>query len=261
MKQAVLYICHGSRLSEACNEAISFIKRCQKRIASDIHEICFLEIASPSIEDGFSSCIEQGATRITIAPLLLLNAVHAKNDIPKEIQKCMIKYPNVQVTYGKPIGVHEKMVESIMERIHETTSIDPTTITVLIGRGSSDNEVEKDLGQIANMVQKKSEVQEVWTCFLTVGTPSFQEMLLKVSTMHNNKMVFIPYLLFTGLLMKEIKNKINQTTHPNLHLGRYLSYDSMVEDAYIDRVIEAINNRDNLFTFKIEGDNYAPFYN
>ncbi|MCP3740237.1 sirohydrochlorin chelatase [Rossellomorea sp. BNER] len=256
MRQAVLYICHGSRLTEACKEAISFIKRCQVRIEADIQEICFLEIASPSIEAGFTSCIEQGATQVAVVPLLLLNALHAKNDIPKEIRKCITKYPNVLVTYGNPIGVHEKMADTVIERIQETTTIDSSTVAILIGRGSSDNDVKEDLGNIANMVQKKSDVQEVWKCFLTATNPSFQDMLRKVSTMYDKKIIFIPYLLFTGLLMKEIAKNINQSTHPNIHLGRYLSYDPLVEEAFIDRIRETINNRNGLFTFKLGEGNY-----
>ena len=59
MKQAVLYVCHGSRVKEACDEAVAFISRCQKHIGVNLHEICFLELVSPSIEEGFLSCVKQ----------------------------------------------------------------------------------------------------------------------------------------------------------------------------------------------------------
>src|SRR3954453_12047340 len=109
MKQAVLYVCHGSRVKEACEEAMAFISRCQEHIHAELHEICFLELVSPSIEEGFSSCVKQGATHIAVVPLLLLTAVHAKKDIPLELERASKRHPTIQVTYGKPIGVHKKM--------------------------------------------------------------------------------------------------------------------------------------------------------
>ena len=38
-----------------------------------------------------------------------------KEDIPHEIEKASKQYPTVQITYGKPLGVHQKMAESVLE--------------------------------------------------------------------------------------------------------------------------------------------------
>ena len=44
------------------------------------------------------------------------------------------RHPTVQVTYGKPIGVHEKMAESVMERVFEQhIKVSDSSIVVLIG--------------------------------------------------------------------------------------------------------------------------------
>jgi sirohydrochlorin ferrochelatase len=250
MKQAILYVCHGSRLKQACDEAISFIQRCQNRLKADIHQICFLELFSPSIKDGFESCVKQGATHIAIVPLLLLTAVHAKKDIPNEIQEIMEQYPSIKVTYGKPIGVHEKMADTVIERVYEMSKIEPVTLVVLIGRGSSDPDVVKDLQSIATLVKKRSGIQEVRTCFLHAAQPSFQEMLVQVSSWNKRNVIFVPYLLFTGLLMKEIEKKVKyaQAENPNIQLSRYLGYDAKVEEVFIERVKETIANKDALFT-------------
>ncbi len=58
--KAVLYICHGSRLKTAKEEAIQFITSCMSRIEATIQEVCFLELANPSIEDGFRTCVKRG---------------------------------------------------------------------------------------------------------------------------------------------------------------------------------------------------------
>ena len=252
MKQAVLYVCHGSRVKEARDEAVAFISRCQKHIDADLHEICFLELVSPSIEEGFLSCVNKGATHIAVVPLLLLTAVHAKQDIPLEIEMVSRRYPTVQVTYGKPIGVHEKMAESVMERVFEQhIKVSDSSIVVLIGRGSSDPAVAQDLTAVAELIKIQSGLNDVRTCYLVAATPSLDETLEELIQLKGKRIFLVPYLLFTGLLMKRIEAKVSSARkqNDNITLCRYLGYDSKVEAVYTERVTEAIENDDSMYTF------------
>lgn len=238
MAHAVLYVCHGSRLSEAREEAVSFINECKPHIDADIQEICFLELASPSIEEGFDDCVKKGAEQISVVPLLLLTAAHSKKDVPDVLKACKAKHPSISINYGKPIGVHEKMVDSVINRIDECKGMDPSTIAVLIGRGSSDPDVKRDLAKIAEIVQEKAGLESVWICFLTAAAPSFKDTLQKAKHT-GKKVIFIPYLLFTGLLMKGIVKDMNDENN-RLLLGGYLGKDSMVAEAFLDRVKETM---------------------
>ncbi len=254
MKQAVLYVCHGSRVKQARDEAVAFISNCQQQIAADIHEICFLELASPSIEEGFSSCVKQGATHIAVVPLLLLTAVHAKKDIPIEIDSVSKRFPTVHVTYGKPIGVHQKMAESVMERVLEQRIKDCSSSgIVLIGRGSSDPDVIKDLHSISELVKKQSGLEDVRTCYLTAAAPSFDHMLSELTQLKGKNIFLVPYLLFTGLLMKTIEAKVvnARKQNENITLCRYLGYDSKVKEVFIERVATAVINEDSIYTFRL----------
>lgn len=250
MKHAVLYVCHGSRVEKAREEAVSFIKRCQKHVKAGIQEISFLELASPSIEEGFTVCVQRGATHITVVPLLLLTAVHAKKDIPDEIQKCSDTYPDIHVNYGRPIGVHNKMVESVINKIEEAISIDSSAVAILIGRGSSDPDVRRDLDTIAALVHRRTTLGDVRTCYLTAASPSFTETLESVRYSDKN-VIFIPYLLFTGLLMKGIEKEIGRTKNDQIILGNYLGYDPLVEEAFLDRINESLGAK---------GEYYASCY-
>jgi sirohydrochlorin ferrochelatase len=250
MTRAVLYVCHGSRIAEAREEAIDFIKRCQDHVETDIQEISFLELASPSIEEGFETCVKKGASHVSVVPLLLLTAVHAKKDIPDEIQNCQEDYPWITVTYGKPIGVHDKMAESVIMKIDEAASIDSSTVAVLIGRGSSDPDVTKDLGALADLVHRKTKLADVRTCYLTASSPSFSDTLESVKNTERN-VIFIPYLLFTGLLMKGIEREISRTENEHIILGNYLGYDPLVEEVFLERVNE---------TLCVKGEAHAAYH-
>ena len=140
---AVLYVCHGSRVKKALIRQLLLLKDV-KNLDVPIQEVCFLELAYPTIEQGFEACIEQGATRIAIVPLLLLTAAHAKHDIPEEIHKVYERYPQVEVLYGEPFGVDERIVDILVERINET-NVDKheDSMVLLVGRGSSDPAVKR----------------------------------------------------------------------------------------------------------------------
>lgn len=69
--KAVLYICHGSRLKAAKEEAVAFITSCMNRVEASIQEVCFLELASPTIDEGFRTCVKRGATEVIVIPVFI----------------------------------------------------------------------------------------------------------------------------------------------------------------------------------------------
>ena len=61
----------------------------------DIVEACFLEIATPSIQDGIQSCIENDASEILIMPYFLAAGMHVIVDIPTIVDKERLKHKGV----------------------------------------------------------------------------------------------------------------------------------------------------------------------
>src|SRR5215471_6792139 len=48
---------------------------------------CFLELAEPDIATGMRTLLDRGIERLTVAPLLLFAAGHAKRDIPEAVER------------------------------------------------------------------------------------------------------------------------------------------------------------------------------
>lgn len=67
--EAILYICHGSRVKEASAQAIDFIKVCMQAQPYSIQEYCFLELETPTIEEAYERCIQKGAVHV-LHPML-----------------------------------------------------------------------------------------------------------------------------------------------------------------------------------------------
>lgn len=235
---AVIYVCHGSRLPAGREQAVHFIKKFMKHQAAPIQEYCFLEFAEPTIEEAFIRAVNQGAGKIIVIPMLLLTAAHAKRDIPNEINRISSRYPGVEVLYSEPIGVHKKMVEPLMERIRETgEKVTDHSMVLLVGRGSSDPDVKRDLCRIGDMLGLNAGIRHVETCFLTAAEPSFEEGLQKAGAGEYDKVFIIPYLLFTGVLMKHI-NRIIETHvfRSKFILCNYLGYHPAIEEILLEKV-------------------------
>lgn len=241
-KEAILYICHGSRVSEASKQAISFIHQVMKKVDHPIQEIGFLELSEPTLAESFESCVKKGVTKIIAIPILLLTAAHAKEDIPEELAKLQLNFPHVEVKLGKPIGVNEKMIGLLLEVIAETNIPLKDDVTVLlVGRGSSDPDVKRDLTTIGNLLEKRSAIKRVEVCFLTAAEPSLQQGIRWAKESGSQQVFVIPYLFFTGILMKKIEKslkKISEDPTPQFILCPYLGYRPIIEEIIHEQIIE-----------------------
>ncbi|CAH0345244.1 sirohydrochlorin chelatase [Bacillus sp. CECT 9360] len=240
--EAILYICHGSRIKIACDEAISFVKICMEQNPVSIQEYCFLELSDPTIEEAYERCVKRGATKITVLPVLLLTAVHAKEDIPNELDRIRKGFPEVEMVYGRPIGVHHHMIDILMERLQETgEELNGDSMVLLIGRGSSDPDVKRDLSQIAQLLEEKTGLNRVDTCYLTAVDPDLEQGLQAAKQSPYKKVFIIPYLLFTGILMNTIQKTLKSDYaegDKEFILCHYLGYHPLIGDILQERFTE-----------------------
>lgn len=247
--RAILYICHGSRVKKGQQAALAFIEKTMETEAAPIQQACFLELAEPSIAEGVARCIAQGATEIIAIPFLLLRAGHANVDIPTELQEVMMNYPDTPIYYGDPIGVDERMIHVLIERLHETSDLIPEDAAILlIGRGSSDPATQDDFAEIKRIFQEKTKLRNVSVGYLAACEP-FYEDELKTLLEHQPKNLYIlPYLLFTGILMKSIERTLKKTkTTTVIHLCPELGYDPVIHAILNERADEATERKRGLY--------------
>jgi len=240
--RAVLYVCHGSRVQEGCQQAIEFVQKTQELVSVPIQEISFLELAHPTIEEGFTRCIEQGATEIAVIPVLLLAAGHVKKDIPEKLEALQTLHPYVKISFGKPFGVHERIVDVLLERIQEKTTIIKKNIAVLlVGRGSSDADTIQNFEEIIHFFHTKTNFSYVESCFLAAAKPRFEDLLKETLARDVDSIIVIPYLLFTGLLIKSIEKTIDMVrSDKDITLCDYLGFHPYLSEVLADRVNEAL---------------------
>ncbi|KOO48549.1 sirohydrochlorin ferrochelatase [Priestia koreensis] len=241
--KAILYVCHGTRVKEGEEQAKQFIERCKEEIDVSIQEVSFLELSSPTIEQGFRTCVEKGATEIVVIPILLLTAGHAKEDIPQELQQVQNKFPHINVKYGRPFGVHQKIIQLLLQRISETKKeIQSDARLLLVGRGSTDPDTKRDFSLIVEALKKESSFKDIDVCFLAATDPTFEEGLIKAKQSQNSQVFVVPYLLFTGVLMKGMQKTLKNYSDEQQEfiLSNYLGYHPLLEEVLHERVYEQI---------------------
>lgn len=246
--QAVLYVAHGTRVAAGIEEARAFVERAKKRTRLPIQEMCFLELAEPTIEQGVANCVAQGATSIAIVPILLLTANHAKEDIPDAIEPLKARFPHIRFSYGKPFGIDRRLILQLFQRIQEShEKLTEDSEVLLIGRGSSDPAVLRDFTEIATRLKLFFGVRNVNIAFLYGNGPKFEDYVANLQQNRAKKIFIVPYLLFQGLLRKHIEKTIAEAeVEQQLVICESLGYGNKVLDVLVERTNEAVANATNI---------------
>ncbi|MEK4854421.1 precorrin-3B C(17)-methyltransferase [Paenibacillus sp. FSL H7-0756] len=269
--RTVLLVGHGSRVQAGNEELLEFTRLLAARKPELKVETCFIELASPSIAGGIARCIEGGAAEIYVVPIILFAAGHSKLDIPMAIDEAKQRYPGVKFIYGRPLGVQDRAVDILLERIQEAERLplsqekaaggmdlelrgngvskieDKDTIVLLMGRGGSDPDANSDLYKISRMLWEKTGYRSVESCFIAIAKPSLPDGLERCLALGARRIIVLPYLLFTGVLMQQFAERVAQfaAEHPGLEveIGGTLGAHPLLVDMLTERIGETLEGR------------------
>lgn len=239
----ILYVCHGSRDQDAITEVRSFISSVMEEINVPLQEYCFLELTEPSIDQGIVKLLSLGVKKIAVIPVLLLNAGHYYKDIPEKIKENRERYPDIQFIYGKPLGVQDRLIDILVDRIKETGScIYDDAKILLVGRGSTYPETQQDFNLIRTKLEQKTKLKHIDVCFLAALKPSFDQVFQDSLKENHSQIWIIPYLWFTGFLMNYLRKQVSTHSSGNkqLILTRQLGHHPIIKEALRDQVYETI---------------------
>nr|WP_154959428.1 sirohydrochlorin chelatase [Paenibacillus xylanexedens] len=269
---AILLVGHGSRDPEGNRELKEFAREVAEQAPENtLVETCFLELTRPSIADGVTACVDRGATRVVLVPIILFAAGHAKIDIPNAIDRAKARYPQVQFIYGRPIGVHEKVVQIMQTRLQEAqpvriaaqgeggtdtavavaappaTVTDEETAVLVLGRGSSDPDANSDFFKMTRMLWEKLPYRWAESSFIGVTQPSFPDGLERCLLLGAKKIIVMPYFLFTGVLIKRIDEMTAEfaAAHPDIQveIGGYFGFHPKLVELVLERAHEGLFGR------------------
>jgi sirohydrochlorin ferrochelatase len=115
--KGILIVDHGSQKREA-NEMLGSVADLIQKMAGPevVVRYAHMELAQPDIAAGFSSCVQSGATDVTVFPYMLSPGRHSTADIPRMVANVAKGFPNVSFSVTPAFGLHEKLAEVVLER-------------------------------------------------------------------------------------------------------------------------------------------------
>ncbi len=75
-----------------------------------------MELAEPTIAQGFANCVEAGATDVVVFPYMLSPGRHSTTDVPRMVKEAAAKYPGVTFSVTRAFGIEEKLGEIVLAR-------------------------------------------------------------------------------------------------------------------------------------------------
>ncbi len=116
----IILIGHGSPKKEA--NTIDIVGRLlHKAIHPGCPDSCvrsaYLEFGKPDIITAIGQSVADKAERIITHPYFLSSGMHVTRDIPVIIEEARKIYPHVEIVYTEPLGIHDKLIQIVIERI------------------------------------------------------------------------------------------------------------------------------------------------
>ncbi len=115
MSDAIILFSHGSVLCGAGQNLFELARYMRERGDAPIVEVGFLNYSEPPFVEAFRSCVEQGASRITIVPYFLVAGKFVKEDLPKQIEKVQAMFPEIKVQVADALRFHPLLADALLQ--------------------------------------------------------------------------------------------------------------------------------------------------
>jgi sirohydrochlorin ferrochelatase/(2Fe-2S) ferredoxin len=203
---------HGSRNHEAVREFNEFGLKIRQKFPSINIGFGFIELSKPNIEkaiDHMVDCLKPN--KIVLIPIFLFSSKHIKNDLPIIIERAKKKYIEIDFISLETFKVHRHLINLLCERVKEALPLERKKIRskrvlLVIGRGASDPDSNGDFQKIVRIAEEKLDFDNVFPCYIGIVKPKLEEVLEFVSRIRPKELMVVPYLLFTGVLIRKAKN-------------------------------------------------------
>jgi len=252
-KIGILVCGHGSRNRFAVDEFAKVTEGLRAFYPGVPVEYGYLEFATLVIRTALDRLKAQGVTRIKAVPGMLFAAGHAKNDIPSVLNQYAAEN-NIQIDYGKELGIDPKMMKAAAARIQEALDADPSdvplsdTVLVVVGRGSSDPDANSNISKVMRLLWEGFGFGWGEVAYSGVTFPLVEPALEKVARLGFRRVVVFPYFLFTGVLIKRIYDSTDfvAKNHPQIGFIKagYLNDHPEVLATFAER-LEQIDTGEN----------------
>ncbi|HET6916451.1 MAG TPA: sirohydrochlorin chelatase [Acidimicrobiales bacterium] len=196
----LLLVGHGSRCAVSEDETHLFADLVSAHVPQVALEVGFLEMTHPSADAALDRLVARGCTDITVLPLALLAAGHAKSDAPAVVIAARQRHPHVQIRFGSPFGVAREPVELLGKAV--VASGGAGLPLLVVARGSSDPDANSDAHKAARLVAEWTGSPFVHVGFSGITGPSVQEAASVFGRLGHRRVAVVWWFLCHGKLIE-----------------------------------------------------------
>ena len=119
--KAVMIVGHGSRSLKSQEEFKKIIEVMEKKLTHTKVYGTNMELAEPQMEDTIDKIVMEnsGLSEIVVVPFFLFEGMHIKKDIPEKLDEFRKKYPDIKITFGRPLGADPAIADVLLARVNE----------------------------------------------------------------------------------------------------------------------------------------------
>lgn len=222
-KLAYLFVGHGTRSIAGQQQFQNVFAQFAHRVAPELAELAFLELAEPDIPTAVDRLARRGATHLITVPVFLFSAGHALRDIPQAVAAAACQHGLTSAGQSPPLELSSRVLELSALRFRQAVCNSASTPTcfeccegkycpriglALIGRGSSSDEATEQMRQFARLRREITPVAELVTGFVVAQIPTVEQCLQQLAASACSTVVIQPHLLFEGELIEQLRQQV-----------------------------------------------------
>lgn len=216
--KGIIYIAHGSKMPDKNQRFRAFVDHIISKRPETVQQLAFLEKDDENVPIVTRYMLELGVTEFLVMPMLLFPAMHAREDIPAQLDEVLKDYPHITYRIADCFG-DEPSVYKVCDRI--ISEFDDEIILITAHGNKRFAEPDERLIAMVNTMQQTSEQNLVPA--MLYGALSFEEKLKSMDK--TKKIIIMPYFLFDGHLVRKIK----QLSQPFIEAGYDISFTETLD--------------------------------
>ncbi|WAC73480.1 sirohydrochlorin chelatase [Roseateles sp. SL47] len=242
----ILIVGHGSREDSGNQEILAFAAQWQTRQPDWRIQVCFIEFAPPSLQQGLLEAARQ-SSRVLVVPLILNAAGHVKMEVPEAIEQARAACPGTEILLAPHLTACDPVLTVLRRRLRHAMQAldmpDPTTTgVVLLGRGSSDRGANGDMAKMARWLLEVGDHELVDLAFTGITWPRLERVVQRQVLLGMKQIVVLPYYLYTGTLMQRIHRQVDhlRTQYPQVRFKstEHFGFEPEIFDLMSQRVLD-----------------------
>lgn len=151
---ALVALAHGSRDPRSAATVTALVNEVKAQRPDLRIEKAFLELAKPSFDTVVDKLVRAGHEEIVVVPLLLVEAFHAKVDVPELIASATARHPGLKIRATDVLGLETRFLEVLDERLRaalKAARVRELDALVLAAAGTSDPLANQAVARLARV--------------------------------------------------------------------------------------------------------------